>query len=123
MSFLWVSSLLHRIHQKKLKFKYISFALSLIFVMIYCQFSIRVETTSFAKTTNIKQGFMRKVKEYLKDIGLQTTFSNFFLQKKKIIKFVGSFFYFFIKIVSKLTSNVPLRNILREKINSTNVCK
>ena len=123
MSFLWVSSLLHRIHQKKLKFKYISFALSLIFVMIYCQFSIRVETVSFAKTTNIKQGFMRKVKEYLKDIGLQTTFSNFFLQKKKIIKFVGSFFYFFIKIVSKLTSNVPLRNILREKINSTNVCK
>ena len=78
MSFLWVSSLLHRIHQKKLKFKYISFALSLIFVMIYCQFSIRVETASFAKTTNIKQGFMRKVKEYLKDIGLQTTFSNFF---------------------------------------------
>ena len=66
---------------------------------------------------------MRKVKEYLKDIGLQTTFSNFFQKKKKIIKFVGSFLYFFIKIVSKLTSNVPLRNILREKINSTNVCK
>lgn len=56
---------------------------SLIFVMIYCQFSIRVETASFAKTTNIKQGFMRKVKEYLKDIGLQTTFSNFFIEKEK----------------------------------------
>ena len=56
---------------------------SLIFVMIYCQFSIWVETTSFAKTTNIKQGFMRKVKEYLKDIGLQTTFSNFFIEKEK----------------------------------------
>ena len=75
---------------------------SLIFVMIYCQFSVRVETTSFAKTTNIKQGFfppqtklklfMRKLNEYLKVIGLGITFSNFFYRKR--IKLLNLLIFF-----------------------------